>query len=591
MTSQSPYRDLAARAFWRTGYAEVSYPPEGLYQPRWTLSKTDKIVTAGSCFAQHVGRTLRQNGFNVVEKEPASEDPRKLTGREAAHGYGLYSARYGNLYTARQLHQILQEALGLITPADPVWESKGRFYDSLRPNIEPDGFDSPDAVRKARKIHLQRVKEAFVEANVFVFTLGLTEAWIHRETGQIYATAPGTIAGSFDPKLHAFKNFRHHEIIEDLRATLALLKGINPGLRVLLTVSPVPLTATATGDHVLSATTYSKSVLRAVAGELRNDHPEIDYFPSFEIITSLRAGASFFEENLRNVTEDGVALAMRTFLTAHLPAEELAEKTKKSAKGDKAEATAKPAKDKLPAAPAGANLPDPKPVEAPKGAKIAAEMSGILVPVSPYTSRKGFLERLTQTSGYEADEINCAKALLRKGDRILEMGAGLGVVGACLARTGLPGAIRSYEANFSLLPHIKELYGINGVEDRIELRNAVVMVQPGPKQLPFYVSPRFAYSSLIKPVDVSSTEVMVNTEQFSDIVADFAPDLLVIDIEGGEMEFLKGADLSKIRGICIEWHPKLYGVEGMRKCKGILRKAGFEVVEPVSTRTVWAASR
>ena len=39
-----------------------------------------------------------------------------------------------------------------------------------------------------------------------------------------------------------------------------------PKLRILLTVSPVPLTATAGDDHVLLATTYSKSVLRAGRG-------------------------------------------------------------------------------------------------------------------------------------------------------------------------------------------------------------------------------------------------------------------------------------------------------------------------------------
>lgn len=316
MDKVSPYQGLEARAFWRTGLAEADYPPPGLYRPKWALSKTDRIVTAGSCFAQHVGRALRQNGFNVLDAEPA---PPGLSASDAPrHGYGMYSARYGNLYTTRQLRQLIEEAWHGAPWFDWAWSREGRFYDALRPNIEPDGFASEAEVRAARDLHLARVREVLASADVFVFTLGLTEAWAHRPTGQVYATAPGTIAGRFDPNLHAFVNFRVTEIRADLEAALARLKALNPALRVLLTVSPVPLTATASGSHVLPATVLSKSVLRAVAGEMAEDFPEVDYFPSYEIVTSVRAGATFFEENLRSVREAGVARVMGTFIQAHL---------------------------------------------------------------------------------------------------------------------------------------------------------------------------------------------------------------------------------------------------------------------------------
>jgi hypothetical protein len=84
----------------------------------------------------------------------------------------------------------------------------------------------------------------------------------------------------------------------------------------LLTVSPVPLTASASADHVVAATTYSKSVLRAVAGEVRKAWDDVDYFPSYELITSPMFRGRFFEPNLRSVTEDGVAFVMRHFLSA-----------------------------------------------------------------------------------------------------------------------------------------------------------------------------------------------------------------------------------------------------------------------------------
>ncbi len=83
--------------------------------------------------------------------------------------------------------------------------------------------------------------------DVFIFTMGLTEAWIDKRNGRVYPTAPGTIAGSFDPKIHAFHNFSYNEIYDDFLEFLELVRNWNPGFRVILTVSPVPLTATASG--------------------------------------------------------------------------------------------------------------------------------------------------------------------------------------------------------------------------------------------------------------------------------------------------------------------------------------------------------
>ena len=88
-------------------------------------------------------------------------------------------------------------------------------------------------------------------------------------------------------------------------------------VRLLLTVSPVPLTATASGLHVLQASVASKAVLRAAAAEFVADEPAADYFPSFEIITNPAARGRFFAANLRSVTPEGVACVMRTFLAAH----------------------------------------------------------------------------------------------------------------------------------------------------------------------------------------------------------------------------------------------------------------------------------
>ena len=153
----------------------------------------------------------------------------------------------------------------------------------------------------------------FESLDVFIFTLGLTEAWEACADGTVYPTAPGTIAGNYDPGAYRFRNFRHSEIMEDLREFWELLRSVNPTAKLLLTVSPVPLSATASSNHVLVATTYSKSVLRSVAGEVSEEVSDIGYFPSFEIICSHPSRAIFFEEDMRTVTETGVEFVMDHF--------------------------------------------------------------------------------------------------------------------------------------------------------------------------------------------------------------------------------------------------------------------------------------
>ena len=62
------------------------------------------------------------------------------------------------------------------------------------------------------------------------------------------------------------------------------------------------------------ATTYSKSVLRAVAGDAAADDEATDYFPSYEIITGAPTRSAFFEPNMRSVAQAGVDLVLSAFL-------------------------------------------------------------------------------------------------------------------------------------------------------------------------------------------------------------------------------------------------------------------------------------
>ncbi|MEI2806572.1 GSCFA domain-containing protein [Albidovulum sp.] len=345
---KTPYSDLPPQAFWRTGVAEPGLAGlRALWSSRWALPADARFATFGSCFAQHIGRALTARGQHWLDAEPApGRTPPEIA---RAFNYGVFSARTGNIYTAAQLLLLVRLAAGEDDPDLPeFWPDGARVADSLRPAIEPSGFASAEEARLSRLSMVRAFRRAIAGADVFVFTLGLTEGWENAATGQPYAMCPGTAAGSFDPARHRFREYRFGEIGAALDQAVAAMRRINPGLRILLTVSPVPLTATASGRHVLVATTQSKAVLRAVAGELAAADAGVDYFPSYEIIAGAPAAARFYEANLRSVTQAGVDTVMGHFFAGlRLDAPEAHSGEAGARQASEAEAEARMAADDL----------------------------------------------------------------------------------------------------------------------------------------------------------------------------------------------------------------------------------------------------
>ena len=309
-----PYIGLPRRQFWRSAVSDL---PAGAVDPvddpPFLITPTTKVATAGSCFAQHIGAALRTSGLNYFVAEPPPPD---LSLEEAAdRQYGLFSARYGNIYTARQLLQLQDRAYGVFEPDDRAWvRSDGRYVDPFRPSVEPGGFATAEAVILARDSHLEAVRHLFEQLDVLVITLGLTEAWRSKSDGAVVPLAPGVAADPQEPQGYEFVNFSVEEVANDLHELRAKLMGVNPSARIILTVSPVPLMATFERRHVLTATTYSKAVLRVAAEQVAHGRDDVMYFPSYEIITGNYGHASHFEEDMRTVRQSSVDQVMDLFL-------------------------------------------------------------------------------------------------------------------------------------------------------------------------------------------------------------------------------------------------------------------------------------
>ncbi len=317
-TSSNPYKGLPDHNFWKKSVADVlSEEVDPVVSVKFKIDESDKIATAGSCFAQHISRVLVSNGYNYFVPENGGNALDTSEAKE--RNFGVFSARFGNVYTARQLKQLFERAFGTFQPAENYWiRSDGRYVDPFRPQIEPDGFSDVASLLQSRDEHLSYVRQMFQEMNVFVFTLGLTEGWRSRIDGAVYPLAPGVAGGQYSIDQHEFVNFGVNETVDDISWVIDAIGQINPGCKIILTVSPVPLIATYGKRSALVATTFSKSVLRVAADIIAEKFAHIDYFPSYEIITGNYNKGQYFEEDLRSVKIEGVNHVMKLFSKYYL---------------------------------------------------------------------------------------------------------------------------------------------------------------------------------------------------------------------------------------------------------------------------------
>lgn len=289
-----PYFGLPPYRTWR-GAAAMPPARAALAPAPFTIGAAERVATAGSCFAAHLGAGLQGRGFTHLVTE----------------GHGPFSAAFGNVYTCVQLLQLFERAFGRFVPVEPPWRAAEGFVDPFRPRVRT--FASEQDVLADRQRHLEAVRSMFESMDVFVFTLGVNEMWYCLQDGAALPACPGNGCGSFSADRYAFADLRVEDNLAALQSVIDGVRSINPRARFVFSVSPVPLSATALDTNVAQATAYGKSVLRVVAERITRANECAVYFPAYEIVTSTIAGGPYVKPGERDVREDGVRCVLDAF--------------------------------------------------------------------------------------------------------------------------------------------------------------------------------------------------------------------------------------------------------------------------------------
>ncbi|WP_299826277.1 FkbM family methyltransferase [uncultured Roseobacter sp.] len=210
---------------------------------------------------------------------------------------------------------------------------------------------------------------------------------------------------------------------------------------------------------------------------------------------------------------------------------------------------------------------------------IVAQCHGIEVPDAPHFG-PGMIKSM-QDGRYERNEVRAGLAAIEPGARILELGAGSGIVGAVIAQNCKPDKMLSVEANPELIEHITRLYAHNQLSDVIEVRHGVVLTEPDPPSvIDFFLRGNFLGSALnvIKKPE-KARKVQVPVMAYETLKAEFPHDVIVMDIEGAERAFFEHADLDGVHMVILEVHRQIYGREGMQDLRRSFDRNGLVLDE------------
>lgn len=231
------------------------YVLAGWLPPAPFIAKETPVVAFGSCFAGHLSRYLRDRGFNILGGD---------LGRSA------YIVRFGegmvNTFAIRQQFE---------------WAFENRSFKEGLWHDKTGGLVKPEAEVRDETLKI------FRSADVFILTLGLSEVWYDKRSGDVFWRAvPSDV---FDPDAHGFRVSSVEENVANIEAIVALIGRHRPDARLVLTLSPVPLVATFRPVSCVSANSVSKAVLRVAVDEVMRRNPgseKLFYFPSYEIVTA-----------------------------------------------------------------------------------------------------------------------------------------------------------------------------------------------------------------------------------------------------------------------------------------------------------------
>lgn len=233
------------------------------------ISPDMPMASIGTCFAEEFATYLKEN---PEAGEYLYLEPNVFNS----------SANWGRVYTIKNLRQIIEYSfsdLGVY-----CLQSKKGFIDPLR-EYSTGLFPTEEEARIAIQKHRELSRQVFLSAKIFAITLGQNETWFDNKLNIYWGAIPSYDIKSKEPERFRPVEFSYEENRDDLDFIITTIKKHNPGINIIITISPVGAAATFLAEEVVAQSFAGKCLLRAVVHEITGKHKDfLYYYPSFELV-------------------------------------------------------------------------------------------------------------------------------------------------------------------------------------------------------------------------------------------------------------------------------------------------------------------
>ncbi|MCH5218135.1 MAG: GSCFA domain-containing protein [Muribaculaceae bacterium] len=231
------------------------------------LSPERLVVLVGSCFSDYIGARMEAAGW------PAAVNPCGVVYNPVSMALLFRLA----LSHRMERREIVARSL---TQREEKWVSWFMGSKAMRDTAE----DCVDAVCEA----LDSLEESLEKAETLILTFGTSDVWLLAGSDCAVGNCHKHPASEFERRRVGVG-----EIVETWKMILAALQKRNPGLKVILTVSPRRYLADGFAEN-----SRQKAVLILACEALERDAESVWYFPSYEILNDDLRDYRFYAADL-----------------------------------------------------------------------------------------------------------------------------------------------------------------------------------------------------------------------------------------------------------------------------------------------------
>ena len=255
---------------------DSKFPRQMMDELIWTkrnnfINKATKIVSMGSCFAIEIAKWLQSNSFNYL-----TSDSSPVT----SEGLFASSAGWGTIFNTPSAFQTIKWAFNPEDRPKVIYQLGDKYLDPL---IEEFSL-TESQIQNYDKIVGDIISDSnrvLKNADVLILTIGLNEVFRLLPTKYYFHRTPW----EFNPAYFKAEDLSVEENINYLLSAIDLLRQHNPSIKIIVSVSPVPLIRSFHKNrHVAESTSISKAILRLAVDEVVNSRSDVYYFGSFETV-------------------------------------------------------------------------------------------------------------------------------------------------------------------------------------------------------------------------------------------------------------------------------------------------------------------